>query len=78
MQTLRPSHVSRKHLIDKLNGGLQAEKVFDQQSEEVQVFLLQTTILDRLTRSLCDAITWREDSQAVARAQTSGLLSFQA
>ena len=32
------------------------EEVLDQQSEEIQNFLLQTSILDRLTGSLCDAV----------------------
>jgi LuxR family maltose regulon positive regulatory protein len=32
------------------------EEVLDQQSESVQIFLLQTAILDRLTGSLCDAV----------------------
>ena len=37
------------------------EEVLDQQSESVQNFLLQTAILDRLTGSLCDAITGQEN-----------------
>jgi LuxR family maltose regulon positive regulatory protein len=33
------------------------EEVLDQQSESIQNFLLQTSILNRLTGSLCDALT---------------------
>jgi LuxR family maltose regulon positive regulatory protein len=40
------------------------EEVLTQQHERVQTFLLQTAILDRLTGSLCDALTSQEDSQA--------------
>jgi LuxR family maltose regulon positive regulatory protein len=32
------------------------EEVLDQQSEDVQAFLLQTAVLDRLSGSLCDAV----------------------
>jgi LuxR family maltose regulon positive regulatory protein len=32
------------------------EEILDQQSESVQIFLLQTAILDRLCGSLCDAV----------------------
>lgn len=38
------------------------EEVLSQQSDEVQSFLLQTSILDRLSGDLCDAITGRTDS----------------
>jgi LuxR family maltose regulon positive regulatory protein len=40
------------------------EEVLDQQSDSIQAFLLQTAILDRLTGSLCDALTGQEDGQA--------------
>jgi LuxR family maltose regulon positive regulatory protein len=39
------------------------EEVLEQQPESVQIFLLQTAILDRLTGSLCDAITGQENGQ---------------
>lgn len=39
------------------------EEVLDQQTGSVQNFLLQTAILDRLTGSLCDAITGQENGQ---------------
>jgi LuxR family maltose regulon positive regulatory protein len=40
------------------------EEVLDQQSESVQMFLLQTAILNRLTGSLCDALTGQQNGQA--------------
>ena len=39
------------------------EEVLNQQSADVQDFLLQTAILDRMTGSLCDVLTSRESSQ---------------
>jgi len=39
------------------------EEVLAQQSEDIQNFLLQTSILDRLTGSLCDAITGQGSGQ---------------
>jgi LuxR family maltose regulon positive regulatory protein len=41
------------------------EQVLNQQPEDVQQFLLQTSILDRLNGELCDALTGRRDSHAV-------------
>lgn len=41
------------------------EQVLNQQPEEIQLFLLQTSILDRLNGSLCDAVTGRSDSRAL-------------
>jgi LuxR family transcriptional regulator, maltose regulon positive regulatory protein len=40
-----------------------ANEVFQQQSEEIQAFLLDTSILDHLNSSLCDALALRNDSQ---------------
>ena len=40
------------------------EEVLDQQSESVQTFLLNTAVLDRITGSLCDALTGQENGQA--------------
>lgn len=37
--------------------------VLDRQSEDVRVFLLQTSILDRCCGPLCDAVTLRQDGQ---------------
>lgn len=51
---------SHRHILDYL-----AEEVLDAQAEPLQVFLLQTTLLDRLTAPLCETVTGRTDSQAV-------------
>jgi LuxR family maltose regulon positive regulatory protein len=40
------------------------EEVLTQQSEDLQTFLLHTSILNRLTGSLCNALTGQEDGQA--------------
>lgn len=44
------------------------EEVLAHQAEEVRSFLLQTSILNRLTGSLCDAVTGRSDAQAMLAA----------
>jgi LuxR family maltose regulon positive regulatory protein len=41
------------------------EEVFNQQPADVREFLLKTSILERLTGSLCDAVTGRTDSRAL-------------
>jgi LuxR family maltose regulon positive regulatory protein len=41
------------------------EEVFRQQSIEVQDFLLKTSILERLSGSLCDAVAGRTDSRSL-------------
>ncbi len=51
---------SHRYILDYL-----IEEVFQQQSPDVQDFLVQTSILDRLTASLCDAVTRRDDSRDV-------------
>lgn len=40
-------------------------EVLERQPEAMRNFLRQTAILDRLTASLCDAVTGRQDSQAM-------------
>src|SRR5215212_4616603 len=40
-----------------------AEEVLERQSEPVQMFLLETSILDSLSGPLCDAVTGRNDGQ---------------
>ncbi|HSR33946.1 MAG TPA: LuxR family transcriptional regulator, partial [Anaerolineae bacterium] len=42
---------SHRYVLDYL-----VEEVLEQQSESVRTFLLQTSVLDRLTGSLCDAV----------------------
>lgn len=49
---------SNRYILDYL-----IEEVFQQQPAEVQDFLLKTSILDRLSPSICDAISERSDSQ---------------
>jgi LuxR family maltose regulon positive regulatory protein len=41
------------------------EEVLGRQSDDVQDFLLRTSILERMTAPLCDALTDRGDSQAI-------------
>jgi LuxR family maltose regulon positive regulatory protein len=53
---------SHRHVIDYL-----AEEVLAQQSDEIRDFLCQTSILDRLTAPLCDAVTGRSDSKEILR-----------
>jgi LuxR family transcriptional regulator, maltose regulon positive regulatory protein len=42
-----------------------SEEVLDRQPERVRSFLVETSILDRLTGPLCDALTGRSDGQVV-------------
>jgi LuxR family transcriptional regulator, maltose regulon positive regulatory protein len=51
---------SNRNILDYL-----LEEILLQQPEERQSFLLQTSILDRLSGAACDAVTGRTDSQAV-------------
>jgi LuxR family maltose regulon positive regulatory protein len=48
---------SHRHVIDFL-----ADEVLDRQSEQIQTFLLQTSILDYLTSDLCDAVCGRSQT----------------
>ena len=49
---------SNRHILDYL-----LEEVLERQTEKIQTFLLQTSILDRLTGPLCDAVTEIEDTR---------------
>jgi LuxR family maltose regulon positive regulatory protein len=51
---------SHRYILDYL-----VEEVFQQQSPELQEFLLKTSILERLTAPLCNAVTGRDDAQQV-------------
>jgi LuxR family maltose regulon positive regulatory protein len=51
---------SNRHILDYLG-----EEVFQRQSEDVQRFLLQTSILEQLCGPLCDAVLETDGSQAV-------------
>jgi LuxR family maltose regulon positive regulatory protein len=61
----------RQYFIASLSGGQAAireypmEEVLLQQPEAVQLFLLQTSILERLSGQLCDAITEQQGGQAL-------------
>jgi LuxR family maltose regulon positive regulatory protein len=57
IQTLTASH---RFILDYL-----VEEVLDQQPPVIQAFLLQTSILEQMTASLCDAVTGGENSQAI-------------
>ena len=60
---------SHRYVLDYLT-----EEVLDRQSDLIRHFLLQTSILDRLSGSLCDAVTGRSDGQAMLEAaETAGL-----
>jgi LuxR family maltose regulon positive regulatory protein len=50
------------------------EEVLQRQTERVRRFLLQTSILDRLSGSLCDAVTGQEDGKGVLAALEGGNL----
>jgi LuxR family transcriptional regulator, maltose regulon positive regulatory protein len=51
---------SHRYVLDYLTG-----EVLDRQSGEMRAFLLQTSVLDRLSGALCDAVTGRSDGQAM-------------
>jgi LuxR family transcriptional regulator, maltose regulon positive regulatory protein len=54
---------SHRFVLDYL-----AQEVLGQQSEPVRRFLLETSVLERLSGVLCDAVTGRADSQAMLEA----------
>ena len=51
---------SHRYVLDFL-----AEEVLDRQDEELRTFLLETSVLERLSGPLCDAITGRAGSRAL-------------
>ena len=51
---------SHRYVLDYL-----AEEVLERQSEQVRTFLLETSVLDRLSGPLCDAVGDRAGSQAL-------------
>ena len=60
---------SHRYVLDYL-----AEEVLEQQSELVRAFLLETSVLERLSGPLCDAVTGRYGSQALLeRVERAGL-----
>jgi LuxR family maltose regulon positive regulatory protein len=60
---------SNRYVLDYL-----AEEVLGRQPEELQTFLLETSILDRMRASLCNAVTGRADGQtALERLEHANL-----
>ena len=60
---------SHRYVLDYLG-----EEVLDRQHEELRTFLLETSLLERLSGGLCDAVTGRTDSQAMLeRVERDGL-----
>ena len=51
---------SHRYVLDFL-----AEEVLDRQDKELRTFLLETSVLERLSGPLCDAVTGRAGSQAL-------------
>ena len=49
---------SNRHVLDFL-----ADEVLEQQTEDVRGFLLGTSVLERMSAPLCDALTGRDDGQ---------------
>jgi LuxR family maltose regulon positive regulatory protein len=66
IQELTGSH---RFILDYLT-----EEVLDQQPEAIQEFLLQTSILDRLTAPLCDAVMARGTAESERAADSQGIL----
>jgi LuxR family maltose regulon positive regulatory protein len=58
-----------RYIVDYL-----AEEVLQRQPEHVRHFLLQTSILDRLSGSLCDAVTGHDGGKAMLAALEQGNL----
>lgn len=58
---------SHRYILDYL-----AEEVLRQQPQPIQKFLLQTSILDRLTASLCDAVTGLANTQTILETLERG------
>src|SRR5580704_892560 len=60
-----------RYVVDYL-----VEEVLQRQSDRVQAFLLQTSILDRLNGPLCDAVTGQDGGRAMLEALDRGNLFF--
>jgi LuxR family maltose regulon positive regulatory protein len=58
-----------RYIVDYL-----IEEVLQRQPERVRTFLLQTSILDRLSGPLCDAVTGQEDGRGMLEALERGNL----
>jgi LuxR family maltose regulon positive regulatory protein len=51
---------THRHVLDYLT-----EEVLNRQTADTRAFLLKTSILDRMTGSLCDVVTRRQDGQEI-------------
>jgi LuxR family maltose regulon positive regulatory protein len=60
---------SHRFILDYL-----VEEVLDQQPRDVQAFLLKTSILERMTAPLCNAVAATEDSQTILAQLEQGNL----
>ena len=60
---------SHRYVLDFL-----AEEVLDRQPEQLRVFLLETSVLERLSGELCDAVTGRRDGQQMLERVERGNL----
>ena len=58
---------SHRYVLDYLT-----EEVLDRQPEDIRAFLLETSVLDRLSGALCDAVLGRRDSQALLESVERG------
>jgi LuxR family transcriptional regulator, maltose regulon positive regulatory protein len=58
-----------RYIVDYL-----VEEVLQRQPEHIRTFLLQTSILDRLSGPLCDAVTGQKDSKKILEALERGNL----
>jgi LuxR family maltose regulon positive regulatory protein len=60
---------SHRYVLDYLT-----EEVLERQGEQLRGFLLETSVLDRLSGALCDAVTGRTDGQVMLeQAERAGL-----
>ena len=60
---------SHRYILDYL-----AEEVLERQDEQLRTFLLETSVLDRLSGPLCNAVTGRGGSQTLLeQAERAGL-----
>jgi len=60
---------SHRYILDYL-----AEEVLEQQDQQLRTFLRETSVLERLSGPLCDAVTGREGSQGLLeQAERAGL-----
>ena len=58
---------SHRYVLDYL-----AEEVLERQDEQLRTFLLETSVLDRLSGPLCDAVTGRRGQPGAARGGGTG------